>query len=290
MIKSAASSAARLSLAPARIAARLAGSVVRLLGVGGTAERQQARSTTPSTPASRSRTRAQSSRSAGRGRATTQSRRASTSSRAKAQPRRTTSGTRAKSRTTSGTRAKSQQARSRQRKRPDDAAIARKVESTIFRNGGVERSEIEVQVAEGVVSLRGKVPSRELINELEARATRLSEVRRVENQLQVAETPTPAPSEVPPARPETSRPQTPPGQQPTTAGETRDAEQGAASDVGLRDAVGQAEERAAVPSESAGEATASAPEAAETPGSAERDEPESAGPESDRSDRPSDPT
>ena len=48
-----------------------------------------------------------------------------------------------------------------------------------------------MNVAERVVWLRGEVESQDLINELEARATGVIEVRRVENLFHVPETPAP---------------------------------------------------------------------------------------------------
>jgi hypothetical protein len=94
-------------------------------------------------------------------------------------------------------------------------AIAREVESTIFRDIEVHRGQVDVKVAEGVVRLRGEVRTPDLINELEARAARVPQVRRVENLLRTpaspAETATPAAQQVDPASTleKTSRPPAP---------------------------------------------------------------------------------
>ncbi|HEX8855554.1 MAG TPA: BON domain-containing protein [Thermoleophilaceae bacterium] len=157
----------------------MAGSVVRELR-GGRADRRRAQ-TSARGSTSRSRARAQSRRAPQRTRARGQAKRTSTGARAKAQPKRAT--TRA--------RAKPQPKRQPQRKPLDDAAIAQKVEATIFQGSGVDGRDIDVEVTDGTVSLRGEVSSRELGRELEARATGVSEVRSVQNQLRVRETPSP---------------------------------------------------------------------------------------------------
>ena len=84
----------------------------------------------------------------------------------------------------------------------DDATIAEKVESVVFRGAEVERDKVEVNVAERIVRLSGSVGSSELVNNLEARAASVAEVRRVENLLVVPQTPagdTPAPQHEPSA-------------------------------------------------------------------------------------------
>jgi hypothetical protein len=94
-------------------------------------------------------------------------------------------------------------------------AIAREVESTIFRDVEVRPGQVDVKVAEGVVRLRGEVRTPDLINELEARAARVPQVRRVENLLRTPapppETATPASKQVDPAGTlgTTSRPPSP---------------------------------------------------------------------------------
>jgi hypothetical protein len=71
----------------------------------------------------------------------------------------------------------------------DDAAIAAKVESTLQQGTDVDADKLEVTVADGVVQLRGEVRSRDVIDELEARAQQVSEVRRLESLLRVRQPP-----------------------------------------------------------------------------------------------------
>ena len=203
MITSAISSAARLSLAPARLAGRMAGSLLRGLRGNDAGDTSSARSSARTTPARRSR-------------AKTQTKRAATRSSAKAQPKRTPARARPKSqasaarskRTAARARPKSQAsaARSKRTSGPEplgDVAIAREVESTIFRDLEIQRGQVDVGVAEGVVRLRGEVGTPDLINELEVRAARVPQVRRVENLVRTPapppETATPAAQQVDPA-------------------------------------------------------------------------------------------
>jgi hypothetical protein len=73
----------------------------------------------------------------------------------------------------------------------DDVAIARKVESIIFRDGKVAKGKVDVNVANGVVSLRGEVATPERIKRVVARARDVPEVRGVENLLHLPKTPVP---------------------------------------------------------------------------------------------------
>jgi hypothetical protein len=73
----------------------------------------------------------------------------------------------------------------------NDPALARKVETEIFRDPDVPKGSINVQAHDGVVELRGEVPRPELIDELVDRTRRVPEVRDVENLLHVPGTPAP---------------------------------------------------------------------------------------------------
>jgi hypothetical protein len=73
----------------------------------------------------------------------------------------------------------------------NDPALARKVESELFRDADVPKGDINVQAHDGIVELRGEVPRPELIDELVERTRRIPEVRDVENLLHVAGTPAP---------------------------------------------------------------------------------------------------
>jgi osmotically-inducible protein OsmY len=75
--------------------------------------------------------------------------------------------------------------------RLNDPALARKVETEIFRDPDVPKGNINVQAHDGVVELRGEVPNPELIDELVARTREIPEVREVENLLHPPGTPAP---------------------------------------------------------------------------------------------------
>ena len=228
MITSAISSAARLSLAPAKLAGQMAGALLRGLRGNTSTNTSSGRRSTGVTPARRSRTQAQSKRSA-------------TRSSGKRQPKSTAARARRKDQT-SAARPKRAAARTRSRARPKpadkteplgDVAIAREVESTIFRDTEADQRQVDVKVAEGVVRLRGEVATPDLINELEARAARVPQVRRVENLLR---TPAPPPE---PAQPE--------AQQLDPASTPAKTSAAPAPPLGGRNLVGVAQETEAAP-------------------------------------------
>jgi len=80
----------------------------------------------------------------------------------------------------------------------DDATLARKVETEIFRDAGAPKGKVDVNAADGVVWLRGEVKRPGDIKKLEAQVRAIPEVRDVENLLHLPKTPhlprTPAPS------------------------------------------------------------------------------------------------
>ncbi|MGH3105274.1 MAG: BON domain-containing protein [Gaiellaceae bacterium] len=65
----------------------------------------------------------------------------------------------------------------------DDATLAQKVQSELFRDPDVPKGQIDVNAQEGVVVLRGELPSPELIDELVERTRSIQGVRDVENLL-----------------------------------------------------------------------------------------------------------
>jgi osmotically-inducible protein OsmY len=67
----------------------------------------------------------------------------------------------------------------------DDATLADKVRSEVFRDSHVPKGHINVNVQEGVVQLRGEVPSPELIDDLVEQTRKVQGVRDVENLLHV---------------------------------------------------------------------------------------------------------
>jgi hypothetical protein len=80
-------------------------------------------------------------------------------------------------------------ARSTAPKDLDDVTIARKVETELFRDRGVPKGHIDVNVAGGDVWLRGEVKTPEDVKRLEVQAQSIPEVRRVENLLHLPHTP-----------------------------------------------------------------------------------------------------
>lgn len=79
-----------------------------------------------------------------------------------------------------------------------DTALARKVESEIFR--GTPRgtkTKVSLNAVGHVVHLRGEAKTPDLINELEARAAAIPEVERVENLLHLPKTPSPTRTDTP---------------------------------------------------------------------------------------------
>jgi osmotically-inducible protein OsmY len=65
--------------------------------------------------------------------------------------------------------------------RLNDPALARKVESEIFRDDAISKGKISVNAEYGVIYLRGEVPDRETTEELATRARAVDGVRAVEN-------------------------------------------------------------------------------------------------------------
>jgi osmotically-inducible protein OsmY len=75
--------------------------------------------------------------------------------------------------------------------RPDDATLARKVETEIFRDADVPKGQININAENGIVVLRGEVGTPEMIRDLEERARKVQGVDKVENLLHLPGTPAP---------------------------------------------------------------------------------------------------
>ena len=73
----------------------------------------------------------------------------------------------------------------------DDAALARKVETEVFRDSDVPKGKININVEHGKVVLRGEVERPEQRTDLEAAARRVAGVRDVENLLHLPGAPAP---------------------------------------------------------------------------------------------------
>jgi osmotically-inducible protein OsmY len=80
--------------------------------------------------------------------------------------------------------------------RLNDPALARKVESEIFRDEAIPKGKISVNAEYGVIYLRGEVPDRETIDELATRARAVDGVRAVENLTHLPDEPAPTKDEV----------------------------------------------------------------------------------------------
>jgi osmotically-inducible protein OsmY len=72
---------------------------------------------------------------------------------------------------------------------PDDATLAHKVETEIFRKADVPKGQINVNAENGIVFLRGEVERPEMIKDLEERTRKVQGVRDVENLLHLPGTP-----------------------------------------------------------------------------------------------------
>ncbi len=69
----------------------------------------------------------------------------------------------------------------------DDATLAHKVESIVFRDPTIPKGRINVNAERGVVYLRGELGSRDLIGAVEARARRVAGVRGLVSLLHLPE-------------------------------------------------------------------------------------------------------
>ena len=72
---------------------------------------------------------------------------------------------------------------------PNDATLAKKVESEVFRDPEVPKGRINLNVEGGVVVLRGELDRPEQISAVEQAARRVAGVREVENLLHLPGTP-----------------------------------------------------------------------------------------------------
>ncbi|MGI9112758.1 MAG: BON domain-containing protein [Gaiellaceae bacterium] len=76
-------------------------------------------------------------------------------------------------------------------KRYDDGTLKAKVESELFRDEHEVKGAINVNAQEGIVQLRGELPSRDLIEALVERTRKIHGVKDVENLLHTAGTEAP---------------------------------------------------------------------------------------------------
>ena len=74
----------------------------------------------------------------------------------------------------------------------DDTTLARKVESEIFRDADAPKGQVDVNVVDGVVYLRGELEEPELIEALAEKTRNVSGVKGVENLLHTPGAPAPS--------------------------------------------------------------------------------------------------
>jgi osmotically-inducible protein OsmY len=73
----------------------------------------------------------------------------------------------------------------------EDATLADKIRSEVFRDPEIPKGQINVNVQDGVVQLRGEVPSAELIDDLVRQTRKVQGVEEVESLLHVPGTQAP---------------------------------------------------------------------------------------------------
>jgi osmotically-inducible protein OsmY len=70
----------------------------------------------------------------------------------------------------------------------DDVTLTRRIETEIFRPADAPKGQINVNVQNGLVQLRGEVPRTDMIRDLEEQVRRIQGVREVENLLHLPDT------------------------------------------------------------------------------------------------------
>lgn len=74
---------------------------------------------------------------------------------------------------------------------PNDAALANKVESELFSDPQIPKGQININVEQGTVVLRGELASQDEIDQIEARVRRMPGVWEVRNLTHTADAPAP---------------------------------------------------------------------------------------------------
>jgi osmotically-inducible protein OsmY len=87
----------------------------------------------------------------------------------------------------------------------DDVTLARKVETVIFRDRSIAKGKVNVNVAEGIVWLRGEVKRPDLVDKVEFKVRKIPEVEGVENLLHLPKTPAPSRTDTPASQRKTRR-------------------------------------------------------------------------------------
>jgi osmotically-inducible protein OsmY len=73
----------------------------------------------------------------------------------------------------------------------DDATLAHKIETEVFRDADVPKGQINVNVQEGIAQLRGEVPTPDMLEALIEKTREVQGVRHVESLLHLPGTPAP---------------------------------------------------------------------------------------------------
>jgi hypothetical protein len=87
----------------------------------------------------------------------------------------------------------------------DDVTLARKVESEVFRDRRIAKGKVDIDVVNGVVSLRGQARTPALVKLAERRASSVPEVGKVENLLRLPKTPAASRTDTPARQRKTQR-------------------------------------------------------------------------------------
>jgi osmotically-inducible protein OsmY len=74
---------------------------------------------------------------------------------------------------------------------PDDLTLRDRVESELFRDPSVPKGELNIDVVDGIVELRGEVQTQQEIDDLIKRARNVQHVKGVESYLHLPGTPAP---------------------------------------------------------------------------------------------------
>jgi osmotically-inducible protein OsmY len=74
---------------------------------------------------------------------------------------------------------------------PDDATLRDRVESELFRDVTVPKGHININVARGIVELRGQVENGDQLEAIEAKVRGIEGVHTIHNYLHLPDTPAP---------------------------------------------------------------------------------------------------
>jgi osmotically-inducible protein OsmY len=70
----------------------------------------------------------------------------------------------------------------------DDVTLAHKVETELFRSADVPKGQVNINAQDGLVQLRGEVPTAQMLEDLVEKARRVQGVQDVENLLHLPDT------------------------------------------------------------------------------------------------------